>query len=522
MYRFIIKEKDENKETKGFNYYTTQSALDFISAYSDNYKHYFKYVWDNLECQDSTAQEVYKKITNSADVSANKIETVKSRYALYGAAALNITKRAVSHMRLNRDTLLKDYDCPPETGDKIYNAIISYPAVNGKNVQIVVHNGENIRMLNYAEIDVTKQKKLVIPPSVLGATALYMELSQLFSRSKLPKEQIKHITSHMSHSKIKIYGTPESYLRIQSKLMGVKQKCLKADSPCVIWFDRSSEFLGNVRYVYMGNIDEYVRFILGKACTIKSPLLKREEDGRCAPYLTNPALIGKELPSVKENIAGIDIGLHSFFTTAVYSNDEVKCKHFGNDIVSAKKLNTQKVMGEELQETIKLEVNKLINYLKENKVKCVSIENGMVARLTSQNNIRIPKLRPGVKVVTKGSVSNEGEFFINLTGGLIKVLSAENIKIYAVETFNTSKVCSNCGELTKPKNPSARIFTCPYCGAELDRDENAAKNMLNKLYSAEIRHKPIHETKLNKKYGGAIVYCVGDCYEAELIAKAAV
>lgn len=520
MYKFIIKEKDETKETKGFNHYTKQSALDFISAYSDNYKHYFKYVWDNLECQDSTAQEIYQKITNAVEIPANKIASIKSRYALYGASAVNITKRAVSYMRFNRDMLLKDYDCPPETGDKIYNTIVSYPAVNGKNVQIVVYNGDNIRMLNYAEID--KQKRLGVPASVLGAPALYMELSQFFSRSKLTDEQIRQATSHISHSKIKIYGIPESYLRIQSSLLGVKQRCLKADSPCVIWFDTSSEFLGHEHYVYMGNIDEYVRFILGKACVVKSPLLKREDEGRCAPYLTNPAIIGKELPVVQKNIAGIDIGLHSLFTAAVYNNGEVKCEHFSNNAVFAKKMKTKELTKEEQQEAIKNEVNKLINYLKENNVKCVSLENGMVAKLTRQNNIRIPKLRPGVKVATKVSVSEEEEFFINLTGELIKALSVENIKVYAVETFNTSKVCSNCGELTKPKNPAARIFNCPYCGTKVDRDENAAKNMLNKLYSAEVRHKPICETKLNKKYGEAIVYCVGNCYEAELIAKAAV
>ena len=55
-----------------------------------------------------------------------------------------------------------------------------------------------------------------------------------------------------------------------------------------------------------------------------------------------------------------------------------------------------------------------------------------------------------------------------------------------------------------------------------DRDENAARNLLNKLYAADLRHKTIRTVKLNKKFEEAVVRCVGDCYEMELIEKAAV
>jgi putative transposase len=49
--------------------------------------------------------------------------------------------------------------------------------------------------------------------------------------------------------------------------------------------------------------------------------------------------------------------------------------------------------------------------------------------------------------------------------------------VITVDPRNTSQMCSGCGELV-PKDLSERIHICPYCGLELDRDINAAKNIL--------------------------------------------
>jgi putative transposase len=40
-------------------------------------------------------------------------------------------------------------------------------------------------------------------------------------------------------------------------------------------------------------------------------------------------------------------------------------------------------------------------------------------------------------------------------------------------------MCSCCGEIV-PKTLSVRVHTCPQCGLVLDRDENAALNMLQR------------------------------------------
>ncbi len=48
-----------------------------------------------------------------------------------------------------------------------------------------------------------------------------------------------------------------------------------------------------------------------------------------------------------------------------------------------------------------------------------------------------------------------------------------------VNPFNTSQECSSCGNIVR-KALSVRIHKCPECGLELDRDVNAAINILNR------------------------------------------
>src|SRR5205085_1969545 len=48
-----------------------------------------------------------------------------------------------------------------------------------------------------------------------------------------------------------------------------------------------------------------------------------------------------------------------------------------------------------------------------------------------------------------------------------------------VSPRGTSQECSGCHEQV-PKDLSVRWHSCPYCGVELDRDHNAAKNILQR------------------------------------------
>ena len=66
------------------------------------------------------------------------------------------------------------------------------------------------------------------------------------------------------------------------------------------------------------------------------------------------------------------------------------------------------------------------------------------------------------------------------------------IPIIAVAPQYTSQDCSGCGERVK-KTLSTRTHVCPACGLVLDRDENAAVNILAKALDGTLGHRETHE-----------------------------
>ena len=68
-----------------------------------------------------------------------------------------------------------------------------------------------------------------------------------------------------------------------------------------------------------------------------------------------------------------------------------------------------------------------------------------------------------------------GQFLFQLR---YKAASA-GAKVVEVDPRGTSQECSACGTVV-PKDLSVRVHDCPHCGLVLDRDENAARNILKR------------------------------------------
>ncbi|MGB3207075.1 MAG: transposase, partial [Crinalium sp.] len=66
---------------------------------------------------------------------------------------------------------------------------------------------------------------------------------------------------------------------------------------------------------------------------------------------------------------------------------------------------------------------------------------------------------------------------------LESVAVKRGVHIVKVNPHNTSQDCSGCG-IKVPKTISVRTHCCPKCNLILDRDENAAINILNKALQA--------------------------------------
>lgn len=55
---------------------------------------------------------------------------------------------------------------------------------------------------------------------------------------------------------------------------------------------------------------------------------------------------------------------------------------------------------------------------------------------------------------------------------------AYGVQVIAVNPYNTTQMCSGCGTIV-PKTLADRVHTCGVCGTVLDRDVNAALNILH-------------------------------------------
>jgi len=76
---------------------------------------------------------------------------------------------------------------------------------------------------------------------------------------------------------------------------------------------------------------------------------------------------------------------------------------------------------------------------------------------------------------------------------LLAVYKAERRggRVMLVNPSGTSQKCSGCGELVL-KDLATRKHTCPRCGLVIDRDENAARNILKLgLEQAHVEVKPL-------------------------------
>jgi putative transposase len=75
---------------------------------------------------------------------------------------------------------------------------------------------------------------------------------------------------------------------------------------------------------------------------------------------------------------------------------------------------------------------------------------------------------------------------------------AEGLGIYVLAAdrfWPSSKTCSQCGAIKDDLELSDRLYCCPHCGLEMDRDLNAAKNLAN--YGREwLLGKPLNEQGL--------------------------
>lgn len=215
---------------------------------------------------------------------------------------------------------------------------------------------------------------------------------------------------------------------------------------------------------------------------IKRVRLVKRADGYYAQFCIAADREIKVEPSKK--VIGLDVGLNHFYTDS--NGDKVENPRFLRKSEKVLKRLQKRVSkkfkkGSPQSNNYKKARNKLARkHLKVSRqrkdfavklAKCVIQSNDVVVYedLQVRNMVKNHKLAKSISDASWYQFRCWLEYFGKLYGKIT----------IAVPPHWTSQNCSNCGEIVV-KTLSTRTHECPHCGTVLDRDENAALNILAK------------------------------------------
>ena len=213
--------------------------------------------------------------------------------------------------------------------------------------------------------------------------------------------------------------------------------------------------------------------------TIKTLAIKREGKDYYAIFTT---INNIKVPEVKNtNPVGIDLGLDSF--VAISDGTKIEKPKFMQQkrkkIAKWQKIVARRSKGSKRRERAKARLQKAYEYSTNqsndylHKLSDTLVKSGYtsfaVEDLHIQNMVRNHRLAQSIQNASWNR-------FINMLS--YKAESA-GMKVIKVDARNTSKECSNCGNI-QDMPLSIREYNCSRCGMRLDRDINASINILHK------------------------------------------
>jgi len=209
---------------------------------------------------------------------------------------------------------------------------------------------------------------------------------------------------------------------------------------------------------------------------IKRVRVVRRADGYYVQFCIDAERTQKREPTGKT--IGLDVGLTHFYTDSD-GNSVENPRHLRKSQKALKRLNrrlsqTQKGSKNRAKARQRLSRKhlKVSRRRKDFAVKlarCVVQSNDLVAYedLKVKNMVKNKKLSKSISDVAWRAFRNWIEYFGKVFG----------VATVAVPPHYTSQNCSSCGKVAK-KSLSQRTHQCPHCGFVLDRDWNAARNIL--------------------------------------------
>ena len=209
---------------------------------------------------------------------------------------------------------------------------------------------------------------------------------------------------------------------------------------------------------------------------IKRVRIIRRHDGYYAQFLIDHTREEKKELTGKQT--GLDVGLSHFYTDSegnkvenprFLRKDERKIKKLQKRLSRTKKGSKNRIKARNRLGRAHLKVSRRRNDFACKEAQSVIQSNDLVAieDLRVRNMVKNHHLAKSINDAAWYKFREWLEYFGSIYG----------VPVIAVEPFNTSQNCSNCGKKVI-KTLSTRTHKCPHCGYEADRDENAAINIL--------------------------------------------
>ena len=236
--------------------------------------------------------------------------------------------------------------------------------------------------------------------------------------------------------------------------------------------------IGRLRLV--GNKKQHIETFPGKR--IKRVRIVRRADGYYCQFCVKTERKIEHVPSGKE--IGIDVGLKSFLTDSEgntidnprhYRTAEKKLKRLGRRLSRTQKKSANRKKARKALAKQHLKVQRQREDFARKQANALVSSCDLIA----YEHLQIPNMVRNRKLAKSIHDAGWGIFL----QWLARYGFLHDIPLIAVPPHYTSQKCSICATIVQ-KSLSIRTHICPNCGLIIDRDHNAALNILEKALSS--------------------------------------
>lgn len=249
--------------------------------------------------------------------------------------------------------------------------------------------------------------------------------------------------------------------------------------------------LANIKNVKFKCNEKYAEYLQKHKPNIKQATLSKLP---CGEYylsiLVDGDLTHKGLQDT-DNAVGIDLGIKDFVITSdgeVFNNLHFK-KSQSNKIKRLQRQLSRKEKGSNNRNKTRIRLAKAYKKINDKKqyylhqVSNTLINENQVICMEDLNvkgMLRNHKLAESIQEMNFGEFKRMLEYKANWYNRKI---------VYVDRFYPSSKTCHNCGYINKQLKLSDRQWVCPQCGEVIDRDYNAALNILDEGLRISYLHK---------------------------------